>query len=156
MYERPALYLLMLTATWLVGGWGMFFYADHRHKWRAERLRAKAVDGIAAKLPDERAAVEKLARLLRQPGDTFSAEVLHGYAGTSSRLALARILFEMSVAGLIESFVMVEPPSGERLGPYATICDVPNEASDERAGGRYHVQPEDIRIYWHGPRRTEA
>jgi len=33
----PAVYLIMLTATWLAGGWGTVLYAEHQHRRWVER-----------------------------------------------------------------------------------------------------------------------
>jgi len=152
----PALYLIMLATAWLVGGWATFLYAERQHKrWVDRRRAAKIVNVIAEAFPEERHAIERLVDVLRKSSndDAFTTEALHWRVGASSTLALIRILFEMSKASVLESFVVVELPTGERRGPYASVTDVPNELADVDTGKSYRVMPEDLRVYHkRGPR----
>jgi hypothetical protein len=119
-------------------------------------MSSMTLKDIIARLPDERATIERLGGFLEESRDedAYTVDQLYDHVGGRSVTILTRILFEMLNRGIVDSYLTIVSPSGGGIGPYASLSDIPHEVRDPYVGGVFHVSPDDVRVYWrrHGGR----
>lgn len=115
-------------------------------------MSSMILQDIIEKLPRERAAIEGIDHILAasDDDDEFTVERLYEQVDASSVETIIKILREFTIARIAEPLFKVEGPSGNGLGSYKSITEIPDEMADPHTSPTrvFRVRPDDIRVYY--------
>lgn len=112
-------------------------------------MSSTTLKDIIAELPAERPALEKLERVLSQPGDlAWDADRLYSLIRPSSMDSLSDILRRLVLKRVLDSFVTVESPCGGDIDSFDAVTDIPDVLFDWRSQKHLRVQPDNIHVYF--------